>query len=96
MLALIPKNRKLLAISISFVLVALILLLNAQSEGVLARLGERIEAIGYDMRMRWDINQYPREKDELVVIVNIDEKSLRDHGHWPWPRTKVAQLIETL
>jgi adenylate cyclase len=28
-----------------------------------------------------------------VVIVDIDEKSLREIGQWPWPRTRIADLI---
>jgi adenylate cyclase len=31
-----------------------------------------------------------------VVIVDIDETSLRKLGQWPWPRTRVADLITNL
>ena len=31
-----------------------------------------------------------------VVIVDIDEESLRTLGQWPWPRTLVADLVERL
>ena len=31
-----------------------------------------------------------------VVIVDIDEESLRSLGQWPWPRTLVADLVERL
>jgi len=31
-----------------------------------------------------------------VVIVDLDEKSLAEHGQWPWPRTRVAQLIQAI
>lgn len=31
-----------------------------------------------------------------VVIVDIDEQSLRKFGQWPWPRTRVADLITKL
>jgi len=31
-----------------------------------------------------------------VVIVDIDEKSLRDEGQWPWPRNIVAELIKKI
>ncbi len=29
-----------------------------------------------------------------VVIVAIDEDSLRRHGQWPWPRTSLAELVD--
>ena len=31
-----------------------------------------------------------------VVIVDIDERSLKQLGQWPWPRTLVAQLVDRL
>lgn len=31
-----------------------------------------------------------------VVIVDIDEITLQKHGQWPWPRYRLAQLIERL
>jgi adenylate cyclase len=31
-----------------------------------------------------------------VVIIDIDEKSLAKYGQWPWPRTRVADLITNL
>ena len=36
----------------------------------------------YDNRVR--LQQSPR--DERIVIVDIDEKSLSTIGRWPWPR----------
>jgi adenylate cyclase len=31
-----------------------------------------------------------------VVVVDIDEASLAAYGQWPWPRTRIALLIERL
>src|ERR1700730_1220816 len=53
-----------------------------------------------ELRVRtFDIYQVlqPRESAERpVVIVDIDEKSLKSVGQWPWPRTRVADLIARL
>ncbi len=39
----------------------------------------------------------PRKRASApAVIVAIDEKSLRELGQWPWPRTTVAELIEAI
>src|SRR6201747_1215934 len=39
----------------------------------------------------------PRVKAAKPVrIVNIDEKSLAKFGQWPWPRTRVADLVTNL
>ena len=40
---------------------------------------------------------HPREATQRpVVIVDIDEASLRKLGQWPWPRTRLAELIARL
>src|SRR5882724_6936763 len=31
-----------------------------------------------------------------VTIVDIDEKSLAQLGQWPWPRTRIADLVTNL
>jgi adenylate cyclase len=44
-----------------------------------------------------DVYQFlhPREeRQDLVAIVDIDEKSLQALGQWPWPRTIMAEMIE--
>lgn len=36
----------------------------------------------------------PREQEShLPIIVAIDEKAIATEGQWPWPRTKVAELV---
>ncbi|KUJ73063.1 adenylate cyclase [Thiomicrospira sp. WB1] len=34
--------------------------------------------------------------DPNIVIVDIDEKSLKARGQWPWPRDQVAELLRKL
>src|SRR3954462_11979987 len=34
--------------------------------------------------------------DPAVVVVDIDRDSLVQHGLWPWPRARLAQLIEAV
>jgi adenylate cyclase len=53
-----------------------------------------------ELRVRvFDLFQviHPRVATERpVVIVDIDEKSLKTLGQWPWPRTRIADLITKL
>ena len=37
-----------------------------------------------------------RPVSDRVVIVAIDEKSLKKDGRWPWPRTRLAKLVDKL
>jgi adenylate cyclase len=44
----------------------------------------------------FDIYQimHPRaERQDLVSVVDIDERSLRALGQWPWPRTVMADMV---
>jgi len=37
------------------------------------------------------------EKDsQSVIVIDIDEESLEELGQWPWPRNKIAQILENL
>src|SRR3954447_12485541 len=39
----------------------------------------------------------PRKKTvRPVTIVDIDDKSLEKVGQWPWPRTRIADLVTEL
>lgn len=40
---------------------------------------------------------FPLERvSSPVTIVAIDEEDLRRYGQWPWPRTRVAELVERI
>ncbi len=52
---------------------------------------QRIENILYDLRLRMTM---PNTIDDRIVILDIDEKSLAQEGHWPWRRDKLAYLMD--
>ena len=54
---------------------------------------EEIRVRTFDAFQRFD----PREKTARpVTIVDIDDKSLEKLGQWPWPRTRIADLVTNL
>ncbi len=54
---------------------------------------EQLERISYDTRVRLSLTE---DIDDRVVIIDIDEKSTTAEGQWPWPRRKLAKLVDTL
>jgi adenylate cyclase len=47
----------------------------------------------FDQFQRW----YPRTYEPVPVrVVDIDEASLARLGQWPWPRTRMAELLDQL
>ncbi len=41
-------------------------------------------------------HRFGRTASDKVVIADIDTKSLAQYGQWPWPRYRVAQLLDRL
>lgn len=54
----------------------------------------RINQVSYDLNLK-SLKTTPKISDDLIVI-KIDEKSLEQVGRWPWPRSKIADLISKL
>lgn len=67
-------------------------LLHAVGLAPIGVLGQLDHAI-YDARLR---ATSPGTLDKRIVIVDIDEKSLAEVGHWPWGRNRLAQLVDQL
>jgi adenylate cyclase len=53
----------------------------------------RLDALLYDLRVRWFATA---PVDERIVIVDIDQRSLAELGRWPWSRKRLADLIERI
>jgi len=53
----------------------------------------RLDNILYDKRLNLTM---PGSVDPSVVILDIDEKSLGEIGHWPWSRSLMAELVAKL
>ncbi|MCC7410919.1 MAG: adenylate/guanylate cyclase domain-containing protein [Gammaproteobacteria bacterium] len=54
---------------------------------------DQMENLAYDARV---VVTTKSEPDDRIVIVDIDERSLTAEGRWPWPRDKIASLVEQL
>jgi adenylate cyclase len=64
---------------------------------LLGDLPQRIELLAFDVRLlRTGGPVASKNTMAPVVIVDIDEPSLREHGRFPWSRTKIALMVERL
>lgn len=54
---------------------------------------DRIELNWLDLRFR---TRGPIAPRPTVVLAAIDEKSMQVEGRWPWPRAKIAALVDAL
>ena len=78
-----------IAVTLIPLVVALLHTAGVMPLGVLQRLDDII----YDTRLRATM---PKNMDDRIVIVDIDEKSLAEVGRWPWARNKMADLVNEL
>ncbi len=54
----------------------------------------RLDYLVYDLRLR--ATQPPPPDSTDVVIIDIDDRALNEHGRWPWSRLKIADLVVRL
>lgn len=75
------------------VLLAMTLIYPSNTAGNLL---ERAEMALYDLRIRLGENFTPTENAPPIIIIDIDERSQVQEGRWPWPRDRVADLINKI
>jgi adenylate cyclase len=76
-------------LTLTLAVIALVLLLFASRMPIL----DLIELKTYDLRV---LSRDPVSPSPAVVLAVIDEKSLEREGRWPWPRSKIAALVDRL
>ncbi len=58
---------------------------------------QRLDDLGYDVQLRTRLLTHNHIPASLpIAIIDIDDASLKAEGHWPWPRDKIARLVDTL
>jgi len=53
----------------------------------------KLEGLFYDARVRATM---PDSISQQIVIIDIDEKSLKQEGRWPWSRERLGELVSKL
>jgi len=76
-------------IAIAVVAAGLALLLEVARPTLLNRLDEGIR----DVVIRHFADPTPENR---IAVIDIDDETIRRIGPWPWPRTRLADLVETL
>ncbi len=85
-----PKRRsEVPTFAIGFILTLVILVLYFVQWGFL----ESIELKAFDLRARFDQAQ---KAPPDVAIVSIGDDSIAKIGGWPWPRSRIARMIDLL
>ncbi|MEM1285239.1 MAG: adenylate/guanylate cyclase domain-containing protein [Pseudomonadota bacterium] len=83
-------SRLLLPLLLGLTVLAGALVVRAADPGAVQIVRERM----FDLYQR--VDPPPVSADIPVRIIDIDDASLAMHGQWPWPRTLMADLVNTL
>ncbi len=98
MIHLLKKQLKRFPIWMGLVILSFFLILDLvalnRPNSVADHLLQRIDTLVYDWRFQAFL---PKRADNVpIVIVDVDELSLKKEGRWPWPRAKLAHLVDAL
>ena len=89
------RSAKRVAVLAGFALVALMLWVQNTELRAVSALRERLELLAYDLRLNATLPA-TAAKSNSIVLIDIDERSLRAEGQWPWSRTRIADLVDRL
>src|SRR4030042_6365914 len=76
-------------VSLTFTVILFVLILFMTGVSIL----DMIELKTYGLRF---LSRGHLKPSPAVALARIDEKSLDKEGRWPWPRSKLARLVDIL
>ncbi len=87
-------KRKLFPIAVGLLLVAAFVALKIYPVSFVDSTALSFDEFLYDGALKLKLGTDKPLKDMSVVVVDIDERSIQEVGHWPWPRETVAKLVD--
>ena len=65
---------------------------------VLAGMVSPLDPWAYFENRNYDfwVERYRNAEEQPIAIVAIDERSIRQFGDWPWPRSRIADLVDLI
>lgn len=89
----LTNHRSRITLGIAFTLLALWLQMSGADSN--RTIINRLNYLAYDLRLNLTLPDHPPTTGN-VIIIDIDEDSLRAEGRWPWSREKMGTLVTRL
>jgi adenylate cyclase len=86
--------RKLKELRLYLLVVAVAYISILEAATILAPFRSNLQNVVFDQYQRWRPRDY--NFDQPVRILDIDDESIRRIGRWPWPRQKLAAMVDRL
>lgn len=78
------------------VLILLFILLSTLISSAYLFLPEHFQSLDNRVRDFYFKFRGPEKTSDQIVIIDIDERSLKELGQWPWERDKISQILHNL
>lgn len=88
------NKSKLIEIALGIFCTAFILITQLFDVPIVSTYIKELDAQLYDETVTFNLREI--KQDPKVVIIDIDQDSIDKEGRWPWPRDKMAKLINLL
>ena len=89
----LKKNSTTLLSKLPFVSSLAVLILSLATLVIEPAFTSGLRNASFDTFQRWRPREY---QPAPVRIIDIDEESLKKLGQWPWPRTRLASMVDIL
>lgn len=87
-------RRKITQITLGFVFVLLVFIMQHHEVPFLTTPLNDLNGLIYDGLVKLNMHALPQRVK--VVVIDIDDVSIQQEGRWPWPRNKLAILLDNL
>lgn len=88
-------TNKFIPIICGFIITFGAIILQIKPPTIIGTIIQRLDNLVYDIRQKAMLQKHSLQ-DVPIVIIDVDEKSLKAEGHWPWSRDKIANLVDHL
>ena len=79
-----------------YLLITLFLFLSLSISSAYLFIPNKFQSLDNRIRDFYFLIRGPEKADNNIVIIDIDEKSIKALGQWPWERNKIAQILQNL
>ncbi len=89
-------RKKWIPILLGLLLTVFTLWLLITNAGLVDDVRERLDSIVYDNTLTSILLVKTKPPKTPIVIVDVDDKSINKEGRWPWPRERLAELVNKI
>jgi len=87
---------KLIPIILGLIIFMLSIWVLLTSNKLVRQVVERLDNLAYDLQLRTRVLTGKPQIADNIAIIDIDDRSLKTEGRWPWSRVKLSELITAL